>query len=78
MARGWESKSIEAQQEEAAARKPARPPVSAEDAERQRRRETLLLARTRALAQLQTACAPAYRSMLEQTIADIDAQLRES
>jgi hypothetical protein len=37
--------------------------------------EALLLARTRALMQLQGACAPLHRGKLEQTIADIDAQL---
>jgi len=77
MARGWESKAVEAQQQEAAERKPAAPPVTAEEAERQRRRATLMLARTRTLAQLQIACVPAHRSMLEQALADIDARLRE-
>ena len=77
MARGWESKAVEAQQEEAAERKPAAAPVTAEEVERQRRRATLMLARTRTLTQLQIACVPAHRSMLEQALADIDARLRE-
>jgi hypothetical protein len=34
-----------------------------------------MLARTRALADLQTACVPAHRAMLEQAIADLDARL---
>lgn len=43
--------------------------------ERERTRQTLLLNRTRALANLQFACSPAHRGQLEQTIADIDARL---
>ncbi len=38
-------------------------------------RSTLMLARTQALSQLQQACAPAYRAMLEQAIADLDRRL---
>ena len=34
-----------------------------------------MLARTRALADLQNACVPAHRAMLEQAIADLDQQL---
>lgn len=34
-----------------------------------------MLARTRALADLQTACAPVHRAMLEQAIADLDQRL---
>jgi hypothetical protein len=75
MARGWESKSVEAQQEAATdARRPA-PARSEQDAEKRTRRDTLMLARTRALSDLQHACAPAHRSMLEQAIADLDRQL---
>jgi len=74
MARGWESKSIEAQQEEAASRKGPSNHVP-QDARRQSERATLMLARTRALADLQHACAPAHRSMLEQAIADLDRRL---
>jgi hypothetical protein len=34
-----------------------------------------MLARTRALADLQKACVPAHRAMLEQAIADLDRRL---
>jgi hypothetical protein len=34
-----------------------------------------MLARTRALSDLQHACAPAHRAMLEQAIAELDRQL---
>ena len=75
MARGWESKAVEAQQESSLERKARRPALLPEDAARQTKRATLMLARTNALAQLQRACAPAHRAMLEQTIADLDRQL---
>jgi hypothetical protein len=35
-----------------------------------------MLARTRALSDLQRACAPARRAMLEQAIADLDRRLK--
>ena len=75
MARGWESKSVEAQQDAAAERAAGAPKVSAEESARRAERATLSLARTRALADLQNACAAAPRSMLEQAIADLDKRL---
>jgi hypothetical protein len=75
MARGWESKSVEAQQQDertavnpAAALDPA-------DAARRAERATLQLARTRALSDLQQACAPAHRAMLEAAIRDLDTRI---
>ena len=75
MARGWESKSVEAQQDAAADKRPTGP-ASTEDPARRAERDTLMLARTRALADLQLACAPAHRAMLEQAIADLDRRLQ--
>lgn len=77
MARGWESKSVEAQQDESANRSPELPQVSAEEAARRAQRATVSLARSRALADLQQACRPAHRAMLEQAIAALDSQLAE-
>lgn len=77
MARGWESKSIEAQQEAAAEVLPGAPPLTREEARRVSDRATLLLARTRTLADLQQACAPAHRAMLEQALADLDRRLNQ-
>jgi hypothetical protein len=76
MARGWESKSVEAQQEAASTRGPSKPSITPADAARQNERATLMLARTRALGDLQRACAPAHRAMLEQAIADLDEKIR--
>ena len=65
MARGWESKSIESQQDAAADARPvARPALTPEEAARRTKRDTLQLARLRALGDLQRACAPAHRAML--------------
>jgi hypothetical protein len=75
MARGWESKSVESQQDDAATRPGAASPVSAEEAQRQTERATLMLARNRALADLQHACAAAHRAMLEQAINELDVRL---
>jgi len=76
MARGFESKSVEAQQEEAArGRKPAGPGPSPEERTRAERQRTLELSRRRAESDLSRATAPAHRRMLEQAIAAIDAQL---
>ena len=72
MARGWESKAIEDQQLASDQRRPGR---SAEPPGPAPERATLLLARSRALADLQLACAPAHRAMLEQAIRDLDARL---
>jgi hypothetical protein len=76
MARGWESKSVEAQQEAAAEDRRPVVPVSREDAARRAERDTLKLARTGALAELQRACAAPHRAMLERAIADLDLKLK--
>jgi GR25 family glycosyltransferase involved in LPS biosynthesis len=75
MARGWESKAVEAQQEAAAERKSGVAPGALDDVAVAQERATLMLARARALAQLQNACAASHRAMLEHAIADLDARL---
>ena len=75
MARGFESKAVEAQQQDAAERQPVRRAFSPQDAQRVAERTTLMLARTRALSDLQRACAPAHRAMLEHAIRDLDIRL---
>ena len=75
MARGWESKSVEAQQEAAANQRSTPAASTREESARRAERATLSLARTRALSDLQRACAPAHRAMLEQAIAELDRRL---
>jgi hypothetical protein len=77
MARGWESKAIEAQQEEAARGRPAPRPLSDADRSILDRRRSLELARAKTADDLTRATATAHRRMLEQTLQTIEAQLRE-
>jgi hypothetical protein len=78
MARGWESKNVESQQEEAARSRRQTRSLTPEEQARQLRRQSLELARSRAEADLQRATAPAHRAMLEQAIAALDAQIADS
>ncbi len=77
MARGWDSKSVEdqigaAEEEKAARRKPT---VTAEEQERQSRRTGLLLSRAKILTDLEAAVDPRYRTLLERTLAHLDAEI---
>jgi hypothetical protein len=76
MARGWESKSVEQQQEEMAEqRQPVRAPISPAKQQRNRKRDGLILSRGRLADQLRAAGNPRHRQMLEQAIAELDSQL---
>jgi hypothetical protein len=78
MARGFESKSVEAQQEEAAREKKSpQPAMSPKDRIIEQRRRTLELTRTRARQDLSRATAPAHKRMLEQAIDTLDQQIRD-
>ena len=77
MARGWESKSVEAQQDEASRHTAIRPSLTPEQRAIEDKRRTLALSRTRAEADLIRATAPQHRKLLEQTIAALDQQLAE-
>jgi hypothetical protein len=76
MARGWESKSVEAQQAEAD-EKSSKPKLklTAEAAVRQREQETLRLSRQRVLQQLEASQNPRHRKLLEQELADLDEKI---
>lgn len=77
MARGWESKSIESQQDDraAAAAAKSRAPITPDDAAKLARRQTLELALARANADLKVATHPSHRQMLEAAVAALTAQL---
>lgn len=75
MARGWDSKAVEDQQQQALGKTSDAGAVDPADAARRAARATLQLARTRALADLQHACAPAHRAMLEAAIRDLDERI---
>jgi hypothetical protein len=76
VARGWESKSVEAQQAEASekAGKP-RKKLSAEEAAAQREEENLRLSRQRVLQQLETASHERHRASLQAALAELDRKL---
>jgi hypothetical protein len=79
VARGWESKSVEAQQAEASDRsaKP-RPAMNAEEAARWREKEGLRLSRQRVLQQIEASQNPRHRKLLEDALADLEEKLRRS
>jgi hypothetical protein len=77
MARGWESKAIEAQQEEKARGGVKPPPLSADQLAAADQRRTLELSRRRALDDLSRATAPAHRAMLENALNALDERLKE-
>ena len=77
MARGWESKSVEAQIDAAEVRKSVvllNSPAP-EELESIRKKENILLSRTRVVRELTTAQNPRYRLVLKKALADLDAQL---
>jgi hypothetical protein len=73
MARGWESKSIEAQIESAETSESSH--HDHQDPERLRQRQALVLSRSRVLQQLEVSLNPRHREMLNQALADLEAQL---
>ena len=78
MARGWESKSVEAQQAEAASQtQPSRPRLTLEQIQQKRKLEGLNLSRRRVEQQLAASRDPKHQAMLRKALADLDAQIRE-
>jgi hypothetical protein len=76
MARGWESKSVEQQQQERLEQRTGtRPVVSAEQQERNRKREGLALSRKHLIQQLEAASNPRHRQLLADALAALDRQL---
>jgi len=78
MARGWESKSIEAQIDAAEVHHRSAvlhntPPP--ETLELIRKKESILLSRTRVERDLKSAQNPRYKALLTKALADLDAQL---
>lgn len=76
MARGWESKSVEQQQEEMAdCRNAIHSSASPAQQLLARKRDGLLLSHKRLTQQLQTAVNLRHRQMLQRALAEVDAQL---
>jgi hypothetical protein len=75
MARGWESKSVESQQADAAEAKAPHKRLTPEEVERLHQREGLVLSRKRISDQLETAKNLRHKQMLEAALADLDAKI---
>jgi hypothetical protein len=76
MSRGWESKSVEEQQAQAASPKPEGETVNrAEEAEQKRKRQALEMQRERILSE--RTSSPHRRSALELALADVEEKLAE-
>ncbi len=76
VARGWESKAVELQQDDASSStgEPKRR-LTPEQRAIESRREGLKLSRSRILEQLHSAENPRYRTILEQALAVLDEQI---
>ena len=77
MARGFESKSVESQQEESQRAKSLRPALSQQELETQTRREGLALALAQTQSEIIAACKPAHREMLKLRLEAIQSQIRD-
>jgi hypothetical protein len=77
MARGWESKSVETQIDMAEDRSAvARAKVLSDvSLDLLRKKESILMSRTRVVRDLENAQNPRYRAVLSKALADLDAQL---
>jgi hypothetical protein len=80
MAKGWESKAVESQVEDA--KVPAdndnkRAPLTVAQIQAHRHREVLLLSRARVADGLQSSSDSRYRDQLTRALADLDAQLSQ-
>jgi hypothetical protein len=75
MARGWESKSVEAQMEEAEAPSVAKPRLSPQEIEAKQQRETLLLTKKKFEADLERSSNERHREILKRALVEVDKQL---
>jgi hypothetical protein len=76
MARGWESKSVEAQQAEAQDKSTnSHNRLSPEQAAVARKKESLRLARQQVLERLEKIQDPRHRKQLETALAELDGKL---
>jgi hypothetical protein len=77
MARGWESKSVESQIEDAVARSTRVESLTSEQREIQRKRDSLEMSRRRVLRDLEAAQSPLRRISLEHALAFLDSEIRK-
>jgi hypothetical protein len=79
MARGFDSKDVESQIEQREADRKFRStqPTHDIDVERQARRESLLLSRSRVISDLASARHPRHRAQLEAALAFLDSRIAD-
>lgn len=77
MARGWESKSVESQIEDAGSRADRREILTREQREIRQKREGLELSRRRVLQEMETTRSEVRRASLEQALAFLDEEIRK-
>jgi hypothetical protein len=79
MARGWESKSVEEQVQEHQSKgeENKKKQLTPEQLESRRKREVLLLSRSRVQKDLQTSQNPRHRDQLNSALADLESQIAE-
>lgn len=83
MARGWESKGVEAQVEaevessQSPKGQSGRGPMTAEQMKRDQERKQLELSRTRIIHDLESATHPNHRKSLEAALAHLDKKIGE-
>jgi hypothetical protein len=77
MARGWESKAVEDQVQESQSKSSQsnKAQLTTVDVELNRRREVLVLSRTRVQRELELSRNPRYTDQLTRALVDLDAQL---
>lgn len=77
MARGWESKAIESQQDDSRTARPSGPAPTPEALARREKARSIELVLADTQAQLQAACKPVHRDMLRQRVAALEEMLRD-
>jgi hypothetical protein len=77
MARGWESKSVEAQMETAdeGARKGSKPPLTDDEKKARHERDSLNLSRAYIVHQIEASTNERYTRSLQQALSEIDEKL---
>jgi len=75
MARGWESKSVESQQEAREARSSVN--GDRDELELRRRRESVEMSRRRVLSELETSRSDVHRAALQNALHHLDGELKK-
>jgi hypothetical protein len=76
MAKGWESKAVEGQVQDAESQRDnKKTQLTAVQIEANRRKQVLLLSRARVADDLQSSSDSRYRDQLTRALADLDAQI---